>query len=205
MSKDTERRTPRYSESDAEYGTEPDEIFITLRRGRPMYIRVSPGEYIQEGDAFHRERLGAGGRLSTWEVTAITPTEVRGRDVRSDVDHHWDRDELERGLALGRFSTNLTDFERVSVLQIGRWSDYDETRGTTGTRYNGRPYVTIVAYGNNGERYGRRYRFVEGRERVLELWTQDPDIDRFSDDIRAQLDERIETELEADGYEIHDG
>jgi hypothetical protein len=204
MLNDAEDRTPRYPETHAEYGTDPDEIFVTVRKGRPMYIRVEPGEYVREGDAFHRERMGAGNRLSTWEVTEITPTEVRGRDVRSGVDRHWDREKLERGLVLGRFSTNLTDFERIGVLRIGRWSDHQGTHDVTARRYDGRPYVTVVAYGDNGERYGRRYRFVEGDDGLLELWTEDPAIGRFGEDVRARLDERVRTELAADGYDVRE-
>jgi hypothetical protein len=198
-----ERTGSRYSDSDAEYQTTPEELFIVVRPGRPMYIRVSPGDRIQEGDAVHRERMGETRHLPTWEVTEITPSYVLGRAVDSDEEKRWDREELERGLVVGRYSTDLTDFERISVIQTGRWSEYDETREQTGTRYNGRPYVTVVAYGDNGERYGRRYRLAEGSESRLKLWTEDAAIDRFSNEVRSRLDERIEEELEADGYELH--
>jgi hypothetical protein len=199
-----ERNGSRYSDHDAEYQTAPDELFIVVRPGRPMYIRVTPGDHVQEGDAFHRERMGETRHLPTWEVTEITPSHVLGREVGSDDEKRWDREELERGLVVGRYSTDLTDFERISVIQTGRWSEYDESPEQTGTRYNGRPYVTVVAYGDNGERYGRRYRFVEGTEDHLELWTQDAAIDRFRDGVRARLDERARAELAADGYTLRE-
>lgn len=202
MSDSNERSARRYHETDAEYEQVPEEILITVRRGRPMYVRVSVGEYIQEGDAFHRERMSGGSHLPTWEVTEITASTVLGRELATDAEKRWDRDELERGLVVGRYSTNLTDFERISVLQTGQWSHYDESREATDRRYNSRPDVTVVAYGDNGERYGRRYRFVEGSDSRLELWSEDARIDRFSDEVRTRLDERTSTELEVDGYEL---
>jgi hypothetical protein len=167
------------------------------------------GEYVQEGDAFRRERIGTATPLATWEVTSTTPERVVGTDLESGAGREWEREALERGLLVGEYSTNLTDFEEISVVQIGRWGDDDggdegDAEVGSGYRYDGRPYVTIVAYGDNGRKYARRYRFVDDGGGTLELWTQDPAVERFADEIAARLDGRVRAELAVDGYEVRE-
>jgi len=153
--------------------------------------------------------IGTATPLATWEVTSITPERVVGTDLESGAEREWDREALERGLLIGEYSTNLTDFEEISVVQIGRWGDDDggdegDGEAGSGYRYDGRPYVTVVAYGDNGRKYARRYRFVDDGGGTLELWTQDPAVERFPDEVAARLDERVRAELEADGYEVRE-
>lgn len=49
----------------------------------------------------------------------------------------------------------------MSVYQAGRREDYDPNGDQGGTDYTGRPYVSVVADGANGLKYGHRYRFVD--------------------------------------------
>lgn len=224
----------RFEGIDARFGTAPDEIYVVLQAGRPAYVRLRPGEFLQEGDSFHREQLGLSSpTLETWEVTTIADDEVAGEvlDTREPV--AWDREHVERGLAIGEYSTNLTDFEAVSVVQTGRWRDFggsggggddgsDDGDGSGdgdgdgsgdgdagsddggGYRYTDRPYVTVIAYGDNGLKYGRRYEFAGDEGSQLELWTQDEAIEGFADSVAERFERRVRAALAADGYAVRD-
>lgn len=201
----TTETTKCFAGIDATFGTDPNEIFLELRAGSPAYIRVREGDYVQEGDAFHREQLGLNSpTLDTWEVVEIGSDVVVGRDIGSGEDVTWGREEVEKGLAIGTYSTNLTDFETVSVYEVGRWRDYDEDdpTGGGGYTYTGRPYVSVVAYGDNGLKYGRRYRFVDADAGAVELWKEDRPANGFADGVRDRLDDRVREALEADGYTL---
>lgn len=199
----TTTTTKRFESFDARFGTDPKEIHIELRMGSHAYIRLREGDYLQEGDAFHREQLGVNSpTLDTWEVIDITPEIVVGRDLATGDEVAMDREGVEKGLAVGRYSTNLTDFEWVSVYQVGDWDDYDPEDDDSGTRYTGQPYVSVVAYGDNGLKYGRRYRFVEPESDRLYLWKEDGPLRRFSDEVADRLDRRVRTALEAEGYTV---
>lgn len=199
----TTTTTRRFEGYDARFGTDPEEIYIELRMGSPAYVHVREGDYLQEGDVFHRERIGASPRLATWEVEEITPDHVTGRDLGTGERVKMDREEVEKGLAVGRYSTNLTDFEWLSVYQVGRWAEYDED-DDSGTRYTGRPYVSVVAYGDNGRTYGRRYRFVAPESNELALWKEDKPRGGFSEEVADRLDRRVREALEVDGYAVTD-
>lgn len=197
--------TKRYAGYGATFGTDPDEVFIELRSGSPAYIRLAVGDYLQEGDAFHRERLGENAAaVDTWTVTEITPATVEGRHVDSGEVRDWPREDVEKKLAVGTYSTNLTDFERVSVYQVGRHDDYDPDHDGSGLRYRGRPYVSVVAYGDNGLKYGRRYRFAAPGSNEVFIWKQDEPAGGFSEDVEARLDRRVRAALEAEGYQVVD-
>lgn len=184
--------TRRFEGFDARFGTDPEEVYVELRVGRPAYIRVREGDYVQEGDAFHREWLGVSSpALDTWEVVEITADQVRGEHVDTGEPTEWERSDLEKGLAVGRYSTNLTDFEVVSVYEAGGWSDEDDE-----------PYVSVVAYGDNGLKYGRRYRFVDRDSGTLELWREDEPRQGFTETQAERLDERVREVLEDDGYRV---
>ncbi|WP_435064910.1 hypothetical protein [Halobaculum sp. EA56] len=202
----TERtRTTTVDGDRARIGTDPSEIYIELRLGSPAYIHVREGDYLQEGDPFRRERVGADApTLDTWEVTEITPETVVARDLDTDEAVTMDRETVERRLATGEYSTNLTDFEWVSVYQVGDWDEYDPEgdRDDADTRYTGRPYVSVVAYGDNGLKYGRRYRFVEPDSTEVYLWKEDRPLRGFDGDVEDLLDRRIRAALEADGYAV---
>lgn len=199
----TTTTTKRFEGLDARFGTDPLEIYIELRTGSPRYIRMKEGDLLYEGDAYRREQLGIGTTtLDTWEVTEITPTRVRGRSVETDEEVEWVRGEVENGLATGRYSTNLTDFEWISVYQVGQWDDYQPDEEGSGTRYVGRPYVSVVAYGDNGLKYGRRYRFVEPESNELYLWKEDKPRGGFPDEVAERLDQRVRRALETEGYTV---
>lgn len=201
----TTTTTKRFEGFDARFGTGPDEIYIELRLGSPAYVHVREGDYLQEGDAFHREQIGTSSpTLETWEVIDVTPEIVVGRDVATGEEVAMDRADVERGLAVGRYSTNLTDFEWVSVYQVGDWDDYDPDDEGTGTRYTGRPYVSVVAYGDNGLTYGQRYRFVDPGSDELVLWKADRPIRGLPDEVADRLDRRVRTALEAEGFAVAD-
>lgn len=193
----------RFEGLDARFGTAPDEIYVVLQAGRPAYVRLRPGKFLQEGDSFHREELGLSSpTLETWEVTSITDDEVAGEILDSREPVSWDREHVERGLAIGEYSTNLTDFEAVSVVQTGRWRDYGGDGG--GYRYTDRPYVTVIAYGDNGLKYGRRYEFVDEEATELELRTQDEAIEAFSEPVAERFERQVRAALEADGYTLRE-
>lgn len=201
----TTTTTERLQGTDARFGTDPDEIYLELRMGSPAYIHLDEGDYLREGDAFHRDRLSPSApTLATWEVVDITPEIVVGREIETGEETTWDREEIERGLALGTYSTELTDFEWLSVYQVGRWRDYDGEDDGSGLRYRGRPYVSVVAYGDNGLKYGRRYRFVAPQSDAVYLWKQDEPAGGLPDGIERRLDERVTEAIEAEGYEVVD-
>lgn len=202
--RETRRTTRRFEGFDARFGTDPDEIYIELRLGSPKYVHLREGDFLQEGDAFHREQLGLDSpTLDTWEVTEITPEHVVGRHIDTGEETTWDRTHVEKGLAVGRYSTNLTDFEWISVYQAGSWDDYDPDTDT-GSLYAGRPYVSVVAYGDNGLRYGRRYRFVSPDSNELVRWKEDRPLRGFEESVAARFDRRIREALEAEGYTVRD-
>ncbi|MGM0591542.1 MAG: hypothetical protein ACQETI_07930 [Halobacteriota archaeon] len=177
----------------------PDEIFVQWRPHRPVYIGVRVGDRIKDAD-----RDVESARIDQWDVIEITPERVVGTHVRTGDERVWDREVLERGFVVGNYSTNLSDFALVTVLPVGTWDDYDEA-ATDDMVYRGPPYVTVATYGNNGEKYGRRYRFVEpGNATALELWTQDRRIERLPDEIRSTLDAVVRAALEDDGYALRE-
>lgn len=199
----TTTTTRRFEGFDARFGTDPEAIYIELRLGSPAYIHLQEGDYLQEGDAFRREQIGISSpTLDTWKVIEITPESVVVRDIKTGEETAMDREEVEKGLAIGRYSTNLTDFEWVSVYQAGTWEEYDPDDGDHGTTYTGRPYVSVVAYGDNGLKYGRRYRFVDRGTNELSLWKQDEPRGGFSEEVVERLDQRVEEALEAEGYTV---
>lgn len=162
-------------------------------RERGALAGLSPGDW--------RASAPDSPRVPTWEVVEITPERVEMRDSRTGGTVPMDREAVEAGLAIGRYSTNLTDFEWVSVYQVGRWGgdlDVDES----GTRRTGRPYVSIVAYGDDGRTYGRSYRFVDPESRALGLWKEDRLLDGFPDGVVERLDERVRAALDADGSAV---
>ncbi|WP_439027280.1 hypothetical protein [Haloarchaeobius sp. DT45] len=179
---------------------EPDEIFIEWRPTRPVYFRVAEGDIVKHADRDVESPL-----IKKWTVTEITPDHVvaeRVTDGEVDI-REWNREEFERKLVTQTYATNLTDFERVTVHQFGHW-DIDEVEHGEHT-YVGEPYVMVLAYGNNGEKYGRRYHFVSrDRDTDVTLWRQDLAISRLPVELVDRLDERVSSALEAEGYQVVD-
>ncbi|MEM4782651.1 MAG: hypothetical protein QXG03_13960 [Halalkalicoccus sp.] len=182
-------------------GTDEREIFIDLPINRPIYIRVREGDHVQEGDVRARGtfELGAGGSklasttLQTWVVEEITPETVTVRDITTDEPEQWDRADCEESLATGVVSTNLTDFERVSVVRTEP-HDTEELADRT-------PHVTVTAYGNDGRKFTRTYR-LDPETDSLEHWHQDRSIETFDDTLASAFERRVEETLEEDGYAI---
>lgn len=201
----TVTETRQYAGYGATFGTDPEEVSIDLRTGSPAYIRLRVGDLLREGDAAHHEQhRTAGPAVDRWEVVEITPESVAGRHLEIGEETTWPRHEIEKKLAVGTFSTDLTDFERVSVYQVGRHEDHDPDADDTGLRFRGRPYVSVVAYGDNGRKYGRRYRFADPDSNAVYLWKQDEPAGGFSPEIEARLDRRVTAALEAEAYRVVD-
>lgn len=179
-------------------GTDPDELFLDLPINRPIYVRVSEGDHVQEGDVRARGsfELAEGGdelastTLRTWEVVEIGPGTVVLRDLETDGREERDREELEYDLATGVVSTNLTEFERVTVVRTGPWDDDSDAP----------PHVTVTAYGNDGRKFSRVYHLGEGTS--LEYWRQDRAITEFSDALRDRFERRVAEALSDDGYSV---
>lgn len=175
----------------------PDELHVQWRPGRPVYYGVRVGDRIKNAATDV-----ASARIDEWEVTEITPDRVVGRDIDTDEETTWDRETLERALVVGRYATNLSEFAVVTVHPAGSWTAYDPA-AASGPEYRGRPYLTAIAYGNNGEKYGRRYRFVaEGDGDAVEIDEEDPKIARLSEEMRAHFDDVVRSALEDDGYTV---
>lgn len=176
---------------------DPDQLYLEWRAGRPAYYSVHVGDHIKDA-----ARDLSSPRIREWEVTEITPERVRGTDTRTGVEREWNRKRLETGLVHGNYATNLSSFETVAVHRVGSWADHRDTEHGRG--YHGVPYVTVIAYGNNGEDYGCRYRFLrEGDESHVSLRERDLDSERLAPALRTALDEAVRVALEDDGYLVH--
>jgi hypothetical protein len=179
-------------------GLDPDEIRVEWRPGRAAYYGVRVGDRVKDADA-DVESV----RIDEWEVREVTPERVVGEHVRTGERHEWDRRELETGLVIGRYATNLSTFELVTAIPVGSWDAAEADAEVDDGLYHGRPYVTVVAYGNNGEKYGRRYwRGSRDAESRLEPWNEDLKARELDPTIRAALDETVRTALSDDGYEV---
>jgi hypothetical protein len=176
---------------------DPRAIHVEWRPGRPVYYGVRVGDRIKDADA-DVESI----RIDEWTVREITSERVVGEHVRTGERREWDRRELETGLVIGRYATNLSAFELVTALPVGSWDAADEGDADDGL-YHGRPYVSVVAYGNNGEKYGRRYwRGERGAESHLEPWNEDVKARELAPSVGASLDETVRRALSDDGYEV---
>ena len=175
---------------DAVVHADPEEIRVEWGVGRPIYFGVRVGDRIKDADRDVSSPL-----IDEWSVTEIAPDRVVGVGVDTGERREWDRETLERALAIGNYATNLSAFERVAAHRVG---------SAPGNQSNlpHAPYVTVIAYGNNGERYGRRYRFVDDDERQVTVRDEDAVIGRLPADLRAMLDDRIREILGEDGYEL---
>jgi hypothetical protein len=170
--------------------TDPDEIRVEWRVGRPVYFGVRAGDRIKDADRDVESPL-----IDEWEVVEITPDRVVGVDDETGRRRKWDRETLERGLTVGNFATNLSAFERVAAHRVG--ADLGDR-----SHLPHDPYVTVIAYGNNGERYGRRYRFLDDDGRRVALRDEDPSVGRLPAEHRDALEELVVAALEDDGYEV---
>lgn len=171
--------------------TEPGEIFVDVPAANARYVRVEEGDTIQEGDIRSRsaDEL-ASESLRKWRVESIGPETIIGTDRETDERREWDREELERKLAIGSLSTNLSGFERA-------------TSGTADAS-NGEP-VTVTVYGNDSRKFTQTYRPVDDTdrdERRLELATADERVEAFDDDLRERFDSTVALALRNEGYAV---
>ncbi|WP_331232324.1 hypothetical protein [Natronorarus salvus] len=175
--------------------TDPGEIFLDMPATSPRYIRVREGEIVQEGDIRSRdERELESVALRKWNIEEIGTKTVIGTSTETGEQREWDRESLEHRLGIGTFSTDLTNFERVSVTE-SEGEDDDHP-----------PVVIVVVYGNNGTKFIQRYRIVEdGMEndnRQLELYRSDRATEAFDEDIHEQFVRSVERALRGEGYAV---
>ncbi|WP_380679208.1 hypothetical protein [Salinigranum sp. GCM10025319] len=176
----------------------PDEVFVEWRAGQPVYFGVRLGDRLKDADSDVSSP-----RIAEWTVTEISPTRIVGEHVDSGERREFDRARLERGLVVGNYATNLSEFARVAVHAIGDWGEYDPDAADSSRVYRGRPYLTVVAYGNNGRKYGLRYRYVdEGSAEAVTLWEEDTAVDALDEELRNQLFSTVESALAAEGYAV---
>ena len=175
----------------------PDHVSVEWRPTHPVYFGVHVGDRLKDADADVSSP-----RIDEWEVTEITPELVVGEHVRTGDRREFDRRRVEQGLIVGNHATNLSGFARVVAHAVGSWETYDPD-AETGTVYRGHPYVTVVAYGNNGQTYGLRYRYTEpGTSESVTLWEEDVAVGNLDADLRAQLAVSVEAALTAEGYAV---
>jgi hypothetical protein len=176
----------------------PDEVYVEWRAGQPVYFGVHVGDRLKDADSDVSSP-----RIAEWAVTEISPSRVVGEHVDSGERREFDRERVERGLVVGNYATNLSEFARVAVHAVGDWDEYDpDVDAADGRIYRGRPYVTVVAYGNNGRKYGLRYRYVDEGSETVTLWEEDAAVDALDDDLRTRLFSTVGSALEAEGYTV---
>lgn len=181
--------------TDVLVGTEPGEVFLDLPATEQNYVRVVEGELVQEGDVRTRDDEELASRtLRRWRIDEITAENVRGTDLETGEPAEWTRDSLERKLANGTLSTDLTGFERAD---LPRRSD-DEADGDASE-------VTVTVYGNNGRRFQQTFRPTNGDGESgtrLEVTESDPTVERFDDDLRERFLRTVEVALQSEGYAV---
>ncbi|WP_157572920.1 hypothetical protein [Halogranum rubrum] len=176
--------------------TIPDEIYVEWRPGRPVYFGVRVGDHIKDAD-----RDVESAHITEWEVVEITPETVVGVNQKNGERTEWDRRDLEQRLVTRQYATNLSEFATLTVHPVGSWESYEAA--TDADKPTREPSVNVVVFGNNGEKYGRRYRFVEpGETTRIELLDQDASIERLDSELQRQLDETVSQALDEDGYTV---
>lgn len=175
----------------------PDRVSVEWRAGHPVHFGVRVGDLLKDADADVSSP-----RIEQWTVTEITPDTVVGEHVKHGERREFDRRRVEQGLIVGNYATNLSAFERVVVHAVGDWETYDPDADTD-VVYRGNPYVTVVAYGNNGETYGLRYRYTEdGNPKRVTLWEEDVVVGTLDADLREDLATAVEAALADEGYTV---
>ncbi|UPM44530.1 hypothetical protein [Halocatena salina] len=176
--------------------TDPGEIFIDLPASNPRYIRVQEGDRIQEGDVSTRTTAEMAGPLLThWHIESITAETVTGTNIDTGETQEWDREQLIQHLGIGKFSAELKTFDRVSVTEIEEWDERYTTEGAEEVK----PYVVVIVYGNNGEKFTQLYAATEtGDWDSLEVVQRDTRIEHFSDELQNYFDDAVRKTLEVE-------
>lgn len=179
-------------------GQQPNRIEIEWRRLQPRYFGLRIGDRLKNADADVSSP-----RIDEWVVTDITPTEVVGDHATTGEPRTFDREAVERGLVIGRYATDLSAFPRVAVHAVGSWDSYDPEADGTDVAYRGRPYVTVVAHGNNGRTYGLRYRYTDDdADAPVTRWEADVPVEALDDALRSRLTTAVETALGDAGHRV---
>jgi hypothetical protein len=180
---------------EARVRTDPESVFVRWRPERPVYVALHVGDRLTDADADVSSP-----RITEWEVVDVTAARVVGKDVRTGERRAWTREAIERGLVVGQYATNLSGFAAVTVHPIGSWPDgRPEARGI----YRGRPYLTVVAYGDSGATYGRRYRFLTPDDaRTVAIRDEDPAVARLPASLRDLFDSAVRAALDDAGYDV---
>lgn len=179
--------------------TESGEIFIDVPAYSPRYIHVEEGDTIQEGDVRTQTELELESpSLRKWTIEGIGEKTVVGSDQDTGERREWKRESLEKQLAIGEFSTELKEFERVSVTGGAEASDHEG-------RSNGES-ISVVLYGNDGRKFTQQYALIDdgagSGERYVELVESDKRTETFDTDLRDRFDQAIERALRYEGYTV---
>lgn len=201
MSKSRDRRlVSRTIEGvEALVSTESNDLFIDMPAASPRYIRVKEGEIVQEGDirSQTKEELTSES-LRKWTIETIGPKTIIGTDRETGDRREWERESLEHKLAIGGLSTNLTDFERVTV---GKPNTSNPER-----QRSDKESVPVTVYGNDSRKFTQTYRLITDdtvdAERRLELMETDERVERFETDLRERFDQAVELALRNEGYAV---
>jgi hypothetical protein len=173
----------------------PDRVYVERRAAQPVYFGIRVGDRLKDADADVSSP-----RITEWTVTEITPDRLVGEHVGTGERREFERERVERGLVVGNYATDLSEFARVAVHAVGN----PETAGPDADdgSHRGRPYVTVVAYGNNGRKYGLRYRYVDPDGGTVARWEEDPLVAALDPDLRERLFETVEAALAAEEYVV---
>lgn len=201
MSKSRDRRlVSRTIEGvEALVSTESNDLFIDMPAASPRYIRVKEGEIVQEGDIRSQtEEELTSESLRKWTIETIGPKTVIGTDRETGDRREWERESLEHKLAIGGLSTNLTDFERVTV---GKSNTSNPER-----QRSDKESVPVTVYGNDSRKFTQTYRLITDdtvdAERRLELMETDERVERFETDLRERFNQAVELALRNEGYAV---
>lgn len=174
--------------------TESGEIFIDIPAVTPRYISAEEGDVLREGDVRSRKQNELDSpTLRKWTITEIRPDAVVGTDQETGERHEWERESLEKQLAVGGLSTNLTSFDRMSVV-----SGVNPTQA----RETSEESIVVVLYGNDGRTFTQTYQVdgADGDERLVELLEPDKRAETFEPILRKRFDQAIEHALRTEGY-----
>ncbi|XVH32219.1 hypothetical protein ACNS7O_03280 [Haloferacaceae archaeon DSL9] len=179
---------------DALVNTEPGEIFLDLPATSPRYIRVREGDFIQQGDVQTRTTAEMSGpRLTKWRIESISEDTVTGTTLDTGETKEWERASLEVHLGTGEFSAELTTFDRVSVTETEEW----DTRYSIEGAEEKRPYVIVVVYGNNGEKFTQLYAATEsGNWDSLQVVQTDRNAEKFDDELLDHFTDVVREAIE---------
>lgn len=201
MSKSRDRRlVSRTIEGvEALVSTESNNLFIDMPAASPRYIRVKEGEIVQEGDIRSQtEEELTSESLRKWTIETIGPKTIIGTDRETGDRREWERESLEHKLAIGGLSTNLTDFERVTV---GKSNTSNPER-----QRSDKESVPVTVYGNDSRKFTQTYRLITDdtvdAERRLELMETDERVERFETDLRERFDQAVGLALRNEGYAV---